>query len=191
MKKYLILSLFIPTFALTRAQQTENISSVTVVFNPNEPQKALLTNGYQKNLTFYVFAPATFKETFKSNLMKKNGIIDCSYDKKSTNLMKLSLSPEYDFDALKQLLIENQVNYVGIEDTIIPITNWQPFTEEQIKQIEQLNANISNIEEKRNYVLQNPQYLEMSKENGWLLENERLLNEAKKAKKNYIRQILK
>ncbi len=105
--------------------------------------------------------------------------------------MKLSLSPEYDFDALKQLLIENQVNYVGIEDTIIPITNWQSFTEEQIKQIEQLNANISNIEAKRNYVLQNPQYLEMSKENGWLLENERLLNEAKIAKKNYIRQILK
>ncbi len=73
MKKYLILSLFITTFVLTRAQQTENISSITVVFNPNEPQKTLLTNDYQKNLTFYVFAPATFKETFKSNLMKKMG----------------------------------------------------------------------------------------------------------------------
>jgi len=162
-------------------------------FEPNEPQNVLETWSITKKIKFQLFSDESFKEDFCKKVMTNSMVIACNYDKnfKAGTLVNIDLSPEMDFDGFKLLLMSSGIQYVSVEDTLLPINSWHPFTKEQMLKIAQLNLNIYNIEAKRNWVLNHPEQLEMAKSNGWFNENTQLLENARKEKKMYINEILK
>ncbi len=172
------------------SQQTSRIYN-TVVFPPNMPHSVLTSNPPQKDIPFELYGEPSFIQQFTSKINQNSLVISCIPDSKSPKKYNLSLSPETDFDALKAMFIQSNVQYVSVEDTIIPIEAWHAFTEDQIRRLWELNFTLTNIEAKRQWVLQNPAQLEQAKHNGWWDDNTQLLNKAIHDKKNYIRQILK
>lgn len=187
--KLLILILFI-TCLWGHSQQTSKIYN-TVVFPPNMPHSVLTSNPPQKDIPFELYGEQSFIQQFTSKINQNSLVISCMPDAKSSKKFNLSLSPETDFDALKAMFINANVQYVSVEDTIIPIQAWHPFNEQQIRRLWELNFTLTNIEAKRQWVLQNPAQLEQAKQNGWWDDNTQLLNKAIQDKKNYVRQILK
>lgn len=162
------------------------------IFEPNQPQNVLETSSVSKKVKFQLFASENFKNDFVQKTMTNPMVIACNYDKsfKAGTLVNIDLSSEMDFDSFKSLLISSGIQYVSVEDTLLPINSWHPFTKEQMLKIAQLNLNIYNIEAKRNWVLNHPEQLEMAKTNGWFDENTQLLKNARKEKKMYINEIL-
>jgi len=173
--------------------KTEKVVYPMVIFQPNEPQSILDAGATTKTISFQIFASESYKESFSGNILKNNTVISCKLDKKAKAgaTINMDLSPEVDFDYLKNLLKENGVMFVSVEDTLLNINNWRAFTTEEMKKINQLNQVIKNIVTKRNWVLENEQQKQLALSNGWMDENDMLLKNAKEAKAEYIRQILK
>jgi|GEM_PF-5054416 hypothetical protein len=163
----------------------------TVVFEKNMPHEVLNSNPPQKDLQFELYGSALFKNSFNEKILQNKMVISCRNDNKNAQRIYLSLSPEADFDFLKSLFQNAGVEYVSVEDTIIPINSWYAFSPEQIRRLWELNHTIINIEGKRQWVLQNPAQLEKAKQNGWWEDNTKLLENAIREKKNYVRQIIK
>jgi hypothetical protein len=162
------------------------------IFPPNSPQAILETGAISKKIQFQLYSSENYKNEFSKNILADKSVISCNYDKnfKAGTLVNLDLSPEADFDFFKALLKKNGIQYVSIEDTLLAIDNWHPFTKEQLARISQLNLNIYNIEFKRNWVMERENERKMAIENGWMEDNDNLLKNARKEKKEYIRQQL-
>ncbi|MCX7861680.1 MAG: hypothetical protein N2449_01635, partial [Bacteroidales bacterium] len=158
--------LMLSFFCLKSYSQTTTKVYNTIVFPKNLPHSVILSNAPQKDIHFELYGNTSFIQSFASKINQNSLVISCFPDSKKSNKFNLSLSPETGFDDLKNMLIQNNVEYVSIEDTIIPIQSWYAFSEEQVRRIGELNFTITNIEAKRNWVLQNPEQLEKTKQNG-------------------------
>lgn len=190
MRKFVILILVSTCINQLTFSQEKKVYN-TAVFDKNMPHAVLSSNPPQKDIQFEIYGSSAFKNSFNQYILQNSMVISCRNDQKMNQKIHLSLSPEADFDFFKSLLKQSGIEYVSIEDTIIPINSWHQFTQEQIQRLWQLNHTIVNIEGKRQWVLQNPAQLEMAKQNGWWEDNTKLLENAISEKKNYVRQILK
>ncbi len=128
---------------------------------------------------------------FKTNALKSDGVINFSIDNPvhGYRTVKAELGPQADFDFIKSILQDNGVRFVNDEDELVSIYDWKPFTNEQCSKISQLNMQIINVETKLNYVHQDPVQRAMAEGNGWFVEADKNLKNAKEAKKNYVETI--
>ncbi len=191
MKKcfFILVGIIFTTLSL-QSQQTKKVYN-TIVFPKDMPHSVLQSNPPQKDIPIELYGDADFLSFFNSKILQNSQVIACTKDNKNTKKHIISLSPDVDFDLFKSLLISAGVEFVSIEDTILPISSWKEFSAEQARKLWEFNFTLTNLEAKRNWVLQNPDKLEMAKQNGWWEENTKLIEKTILDKKQYIREILK
>ncbi len=172
------------------SQETKRVYN-TIVFPKDMPHSAFQSNAPQKDIPLEIYGTPDFLTNFNSIMMSNAQVIACIKNQKKSHQYTLSLSPEVDFDALKNILQATGVEYISIEDTIIPFSSWKTFTTEQVRKLWEYNFTLTNLEAKRNWVLQNPDKIEMAKQNGWLEENSKLIEKTIRQKKEFLSEILK
>lgn len=129
---------------------------------------------------------------FNAAAMNTDGVIYFNISDKTyhgARIANAEFSPSADFDFFKSFLQNNGVRFVSIEGQIITIFDWQPFTAEQCKQLSELNFTISNVEAKMKHVMEEPYYKNMAEGNGWFVEANSHLSNAREAKKSYLESI--
>jgi len=172
--------------------QTQQIPQVTAIF-----QKSFCQNyNSAKESTFKIdFQIAGMSDqdvqNFNTQVLKTDGVVNFSLGSSQHGLRiaKVELAPQVDFDFIRTLLQENGVRFVNDEDIVVSIYDWKPFTNEQCRNITQLNQQIINVETKLNYVQQDPYQRNMAEGNGWFVEAAENLKKAKEAKMNYLETI--
>lgn len=131
-------------------------------------------------------------QIFSTNALKNEKVINSNISTTLTYGLrsgKLEITAQADFDYIKNIFIENHVAFVKVEDEIYSIDNWEPLTEEQCTKVTLLNQHIYDIEHKRNWILNNPEEKAKAEQNGWFIQNDKYLDEAIKAKKEYLQSI--
>lgn len=192
MKHFGMFFFFMLFISLTSIKAQQNVA-VTAIFQKNICQSYHNESQAPVKIEFQISGLSNeAAQQFSVKALKNDKIVNsniASTVDAGTRKGKLEIAAQTDFDYLKNIFVENGVAFVNVEDVILPIENWKAFSSEQCNKISQLNQNITNIETKINFVVNDPTQRAMAEGNGWFIEANDLLNKAKESKKSYIETI--
>lgn len=179
-------------FSISSLNAQQNVA-VTAIFQNNLCQAYYNHSQSPSKIEFQIAGLSDeAAQQFVTKLLKNEGVITSTISSTTNKGMrtgKMEIFSQADFEYLKNIFVEGGVAFVNVEDEIFSIDNWKSFTEEQCTKLTQLNQHIQDIEFKRNWVLKNPEEKEKAEQNGWFIQNDKFLNEAVKAKTEYLQSI--
>lgn len=193
MKHISIFLFFVLLISISGLKAQQSIIAKTVIFQNNLCQAYHNSGQVSSKIEFQVVGLTEVDANqFVTNSLKHEGIITSSVSttiSKGMRTGKIEIFSQADFEFVKNIFVEGGVAFVKVEDEILPIDSWKPFTNEQCAKLTNLNQIINNIDTKRNWILNNPVEKEKAEQNGWFTQHDIYYNKAVQDKKEFLQSI--